>query len=222
MNRSKTVAQVLQPFEVRSVVMMAVQELQPAAYNPRSISPYKFDALKQGIRKNGFLENLVIQRFSKAHGPMVIVGGHQRVKAVREICIEDNVATPRLPCVVLDLIDREAKILNIALNNVEGEFIAKLVGEMLEDIAHTSPVLPEEKEMLGFEEDDYARYMKFSEPPRITEETETIVGTATLRLEFKDKKTRDAVKEKLEEKARTSKRGTGDVVLELLGGKRRK
>jgi ParB-like chromosome segregation protein Spo0J len=143
---------------------------------------------------------------------------------VREICIELNLPVPKLPCIVLDIDDRTAKMLNIALNNVEGEFDAKLVGEMLEDIQHERVIVPEERIRMGLEEEDLTRYLRLSEPPDTGEGGHTpITGTATLRLEFKERKTRDAVKEKLEERARLSKKGTGDVVLELLaGGKRKK
>lgn len=221
---AEAIAQVMGGFAVHIPLPLAPQLLNPAPYNPRDISPFKFDALKRGIAKYGFLENLTIQKRSKAHGPNIIIAGHQRVKAVRELCIELNVPLPQLPCVVLDVEDRDAKMLNIALNNIEGEFIAKLVGEMLEDVNHASVVLPEEKVLMGFEEEDYSRYMKFSEPPRVDGDPERIVGTATMRLEFKSKKARDAVKEKLEERAGTSKKATGDVVMELLlgAGKRRK
>jgi ParB-like chromosome segregation protein Spo0J len=211
-----------QPFQVHETVMMAVQELNPAPYNPRSISPRKFDALKENIREFGFVENLTIQRLSSKYGGMIIVGGHQRIKAGREICIESNVPLPKLPCVVLELTDRRAKMLNVALNNIEGEFIAKLLGELLEDVNHTSVVLPEEKVLMGFEDEDFSKYMKFSEPPRVDPDPEPIVGTATLRLEFRSKKSRDAVKEKLEERAKVSRKQTGDVVLEMLDGGKRK
>lgn len=210
------------PFVVHPTVMMAVGQLNPAPYNPRRISPHKFDSLKAGIRKNGFLINVVVQKRSAKYGPKIIIGGHQRIKAVREICIEQNQPVPELPCIVLDVDDRTAKMLNIALNNVEGEFDAKLVGELLEDVQHQGPVLAEEKLFMGLEDDDFAKYMRLSEPPRIDPDPPPIVGTTTLRLEFKDTKTRNAVKEKLEERAKVSKKATGDVVLELLSGAKRK
>jgi hypothetical protein len=64
--------------------------------------------------------------------------------------------------------------------------------------------------------------MRFSEPPRIDPDPEPIVGSTTLRLDFKDGKTRNAVKEKIEERAKVSKKTTGEVVLELLVGAKRK
>ena len=210
------------PFKVHPTVMMAVRELNPAPYNPRRMSPHKFDALKTGIVKNGFLINIVVQKESKKYGPRIIIGGHQRIKAVREICIEQNQPMPDLPCIVLDVDDRTAKMLNIALNNVEGDFDAKLVGELLEDVQHQSIVLPEEKLIMGFEEEDFSKYLRLSEPPRIDNDPTPIVGSTTLRLEFASTKTRDAVKEKLEERAKVSKKATGEVVLELLGGAKRR
>src|ERR1019366_3133048 len=192
----RVIAEVTGAFTVPRVEMISPRMLNPAAYNPRRMSPHKFDALKMGIQKNGFLINIVVQKGSKKYGPHIIIGGHQRIRAVKEICIEVNQAMPDPPCIVLDVDDRTAKMLNIALNNVEGDFDAKLVGELLEDVQHQSIVLPEEKLAMGFEEDDFRKYMKLSEPPRISGDPEPIVGSTTLRLEFASTKTRDAVKEK--------------------------
>ena len=220
--QAAAIAEATGPFKVPEVVMMAVQQLNPASYNPRRMPPMKFDALKEGIKKNGFLINIVVQKESEKYGRNIIIGGHQRIKAVRELCIEQNVSLPKLPCVMLDIVDRSAKMLNIALNNVEGDFDAKLVGELLEDVQHQSIVLPEEKLIMGFEEEDFSKYLRLSEPPRIDNDPAPIVGSTTLRLEFASTKTRDAVKEKLEERAKVSKKPTGEVVLELLGGAKRR
>lgn len=210
------------PFTIPPVVMIEVPHLNPAPYNPRKMAPFKFESLKRNIRDNGFVENLVVQKLSRAYGPLTIVGGHQRVRAVREICVEENVHVPPLPCVVLDIDDRKARMLNVAMNNIDGEFDAKLVGELLETVQHEAPVLPEEKLFMGFEEEDFSKYLKMSDPPRIDDGAEPIVGKATLLLEFKDKKTRDAVKERLEERAKLSRKANGDVVLELFGPAKKK
>jgi ParB-like nuclease domain len=210
------------PFVVPETVLSDVARLNPAPYNPRKMSPLKFDGLKQGILKNGFLINLVVQRSSPKYGEMVIVGGHQRIRAVREICIEANKPMPRLPSIVLDLDDRKAKLLNIALNNVDGEFDAKLLGEMLEDIQHEQPFVTEDRILIGMDQDDLGKYLHLSDPPPIIDGQEPIIGTTTLRLEFRNRKTRDAVKEKLEERAKVGKKSTGDVVFDILSSSRKK
>jgi hypothetical protein len=154
---------------------------------------------------------------------MVIIGGHQRLRAVREICIEDNVAQPELPCIVLDIGDRRAKMLNTALNAERGVADAKLLGEMLESIHHESPIVLEERMAMGFDdEEDLRKFLKLSEPPRIETDDPPVFGrSVTLSLEFDGVKERDAVRQKLVELAEAGKKKTGEIVLGLLRVKKR-
>ena len=67
-------------FDVHATKLIRVAELNPSAYNPRRISPEKFEALKESIKRDGFLEPLVVQKKG-----LRIIGGHQRLKAIKEI-----------------------------------------------------------------------------------------------------------------------------------------
>jgi ParB-like chromosome segregation protein Spo0J len=180
------------------------------------------ESLKGAIRTHGFLEPLVVQRRSETFGPMVLIGGHQRLKAVREICIEDNRPQPDLPCIVIDVPDRTAKMLNVSLNNIAGEFDPKLLGELLEDVNRIHTIDLDEIQRMGFDEEDVSKYLHLADPPQIDNEPQVFAHSATLSLEFKDIRQRDAVKAKLLERAKLTKRTTGEVVDGLLGGGRRK
>lgn len=208
---------------VHPVTTVHVSALNPSPYNPRQITPAMMDSLKQGIRRVGFVEPVVVQRQSPKYGPMIIVGGHQRVKAVREICIEDNVPLPNLPAVVLELDDRSAKMLNVALNNVSGTFDARLLGEVLEDINHVSPIGDEDVRMLGLEDDELRKYLKLADPPevRLDDDASTFGRSVTLSLAFTDVKVRDAAKAKLQALADADGKPTGDVVMGLLERRRK-
>lgn len=208
---------------VHEVVQVHASALNPAPYNPRTISPAMLDALKENIRKHGFVEPVVVQRLSEKYGPMVIVGGHQRLRAVREICIEDNVPLPTLSAVVLDLDDRTAKLMNIALNKIGGEFDARLLGEVLEDVHHIRPISDDEVRLIGLEDDELRKYLHLADPPRIggEEEIATFGSSVTLSLSFTDTSERDAVKAKLAALAEAQKMTTGKVVLGLLERRKR-
>ena len=207
---------------IHEVVMVHASAVNPSPYNPRAISPAMMDSLKEGIRRVGFVEPIVVQRQSPKYGPMLLVGGHQRLRAVREICVEDNVPLPSLPAVVLDLDDRSAKLLNVSLNNVSGTFDVRLLGEVLEDINHVQPIGDADVLMLGLEDDELRRYLKLADPPRIeTEEPTTFGQSVTLSLSFTDTKVRDAVKVKLQALAEAEGKATGDVVMAMLERKKR-
>lgn len=204
-------------FEVPGTTLMNPSRLNPAPYNPKTITPERLESLKHDIRRFGFVEKMVVQRSSPRHGEFVIVGGHQRMRAVREICIEDNVAMPDVPCTVLDLTDRQAKMLNAALNTPRGEFDNKLLGEMLESIHHESPILPEERIAMGFDDEELGKLLKLADPPVLsTPEPAGFARSVTLSLEFQDVRERDAVKAKLVERAEMEKKKTGEIVHSLL------
>jgi ParB-like chromosome segregation protein Spo0J len=103
---------------IPEAVMLPLEDINLAEYNPRFMPKEMMTALKASLRKHGLVVNLVVQKQG-----MVLIGGHQRLRALRDIAKEDGFDMPlRVPAVVLDLADAEAKKLNVSLNNIEGEF----------------------------------------------------------------------------------------------------
>jgi len=125
--------------------------------------PEKYEALKESMRTEGFVEPLVVQKKG-----LQIIGGHQRLRAVKEIAIEASVAPPDLPCIVLDIDDARAKKLNMKLNNLKGEYEARMLGELLIDLyEEPSRVTEEEAMSLGFTQEEVVKHMHIVEPPVI-------------------------------------------------------
>ena len=197
-------------------VALAVGTLNAAPYNPRKISPEMMHALKVGIRKHGFVQSMVVQKKG-----LVIIGGHQRLKALKEICVEDSVAVPKVPCTVLDLTDREAKKLNVALNKVGGDFDARLLGELLVDINDDVAIHEDEAMEMGFDDEEVGKYLKLVEPPVLEpddQESIPFARSVTLSIVFNDVPTRDAVQKLLEERSKVEKMTSGDIIFAALGG----
>lgn len=198
--------------------MLPVHSIDPAPYNPQRMTPKKFGALKSLIREVGFAEPVVVQKSTK-----MLIGGHHRIKALKEICVEDGIAIPEVPVILLDVDDRTAKRLNVAFNKVHGEPDARLLGELLVMINEDAPMTLEDQETIGFEEsEEFLKYIHLVEPVHIgegdgTPRIDTFGRSVTLSLEFKNVEQRDAVKKVLIEKATTSKKSTGQLVAELLG-----
>lgn len=122
--------------KVPETTRMRLSDLHMAPYNPRVMPEAKMRALKASLRKHGLVLALVVQRHSEELGlDHVLVGGHQRVRAVQEICKEEGWPEPdQVPCTVLDIDDATAKQLNVSLNNVEGEFDPFKLGQMFQAI----------------------------------------------------------------------------------------
>lgn len=211
-------------FEVHKPSMVRVADLNPAAYNPRKITPEKFDALKESILKDGFLEPLVVQKKG-----LRLIGGHQRLKAVKEICVEESKPAPDLPCIVLDVDDLAAKRLNIKLNKIQGEFEARMLGELLVDIYEANVTLPtDDFALLGFETSEAEKFIRLIEPDRVPlppsepEEGSSFGKSLTLSLEFDSVTLRDKVKKLLLANAKTTKQRTGSLVAVALGISKKK
>lgn len=98
-----------------------LSNLNPAVYNPRVISDENLEGLKSCLAKYGCVEPIIV---NVRDGRNVIVGGHQRQKALIKLHGKDCEAT----CVVVNLNTSDEKLLNIALNNphIQGDFVKNL------------------------------------------------------------------------------------------------
>ena len=113
-----------------------VSDLQPSDYNPRKISDKELDKLKRSIDEFGYVEPIIWNEKTN-----VIVGGHQRVKALLALGRGDEM----IDVVVVDLSVEREKALNIALNKISGEWENDLLAKLLEEMPD------EDRELSGFD-----------------------------------------------------------------------
>lgn len=118
--------------------VIPVQNLKPAAYNPRKkLKPgdSEYEKIKKSIEEFGFADALVVNK------DMTIIGGHQRLTVAMELGYTE------VPCTVVDIDKTREKALNIALNKITGAWDEALLAELLKDIEASglSPM------MTGFE-----------------------------------------------------------------------
>lgn len=106
-------------------------ELDPAPYNPRTISPVALEGLRHSVERFGLVEPIV---WNKRSGN--VVGGHQRLKVLQ------GLGETETQVVVVDLDDTEEKALNVALNNpaIAGDFTPEL-HTLLAEINSSMPEL---------------------------------------------------------------------------------
>ncbi len=109
-------------------------DLNPAEYNPRTISDDGLRGLSESLKRFGCVEPIIV---NIRDGRNAIVGGHQRTKALSELHGADYETT----CVVVDLSEPEERMLNIALNNpeIQGEFDMDKLQESIEFIQREMP-----------------------------------------------------------------------------------
>lgn len=95
----------LQQFEFSTIKR---SEIELATYNPRVIDEDNQKKLVKAIRQNGLIEPLVWNKRTR-----VLVGGHQRLAAADKIYKKDY----DVPVAVIDVDEKQEKILNVQLNN---------------------------------------------------------------------------------------------------------
>lgn len=203
---------------VHTQSLVPIAQLNPVAYNPRKISAEKFEALKDSIKSDGFVDPIVVQKSG-----MRIIGGHQRYRAMKEICTEANIEPPSLPCTVLDIDDTKAKKLNIKLNSLKGEFDPRMLGELLVDIFEEPKYIQlDNSSELGFEVGEVKRFIQLADPeffpaPDPITPTPLRTRTPSLTIEFASVEMRERTKKALQDRMELEKKKTGDIVADALG-----
>lgn len=209
---------------------VALSSVQFAAYNPRRMPPERMRQLKASLLKHGVVLNLVVQRKSEAYGANVLIGGHQRIVAAREICKERGWPDPEHGwAVFVDVPDAVAKQLNVSLNNVGGEFDPHLLGLLLADVREAGEV---DFLALGLGEDNVAELIRAATatPDQQAAELEreaaglmnSFTPSPTLTLEFATSEERDEAKAMIAERAKADGVKGGAVVLAALKRKAKK
>jgi len=87
-----------------------IDTLKPALYNPRKISDAELKKLTRSIKQFGFIDPVIINKDN------TVIGGHQRLK------VADELGLKTVPVVRVDLSENDAKLLNLALNKIGGDW----------------------------------------------------------------------------------------------------
>jgi DNA modification methylase len=121
-----------------------IDSLKPDTANPRRISDAELEALTRSISEFGLVEPVLVRKQDKT-----VIGGHQRLLAARKVGLK------AVPVIFLDLTLDQARLLNVALNKISGEFDDELLARLLAD-------LPDEADrtLTGFSEDELDQLLK--------------------------------------------------------------
>lgn len=144
-----------------------IGKLNPAPYNPRvSLEPGmpEYDKLKRSIETFGDVEPVV---WNKRTGN--VVGGHQRLRVMRDL------GWQQIPCSVVDLDEKDEKLLNLALNKIKGKWDYGKLSDILKDYdkevatvtgfaeEELQAILANQDELYGDWDDDFSDWDEESE-----------------------------------------------------------
>jgi ParB/RepB/Spo0J family partition protein len=96
------------------IQQVKIIELRPAEYNPRAMSEAEMAKLMKSIMQFGFVDPAIVNQYPGREN--VIVGGHQRVEAAKKLGYEE------VPVVYVNLDLNKEKLLNLALNRIQGSW----------------------------------------------------------------------------------------------------
>ena len=109
-----------------TIKRLQISKIKPAAYNPRvELEPGDpaYEKLKRSISEFGFVEPLV---WNKRTGNLV--GGHQRLMVLKDLRYET------VDAVVVNLPIEQEKALNVALNQIAGDWDERKLAELLDEL----------------------------------------------------------------------------------------
>lgn len=114
-------------------------QLKPADYNPRrDLQPEdaEYQKLRRSMEEFGYVEPII---WNERTGR--VVGGHQRLKVLLEKGAEE------IEAVVVDLDERDEKILNVLLNKVKGRWDIGKLADLLQELDEAGAM-----DLTGFED----------------------------------------------------------------------
>ena len=121
-----------------------IESLRPDPANPRRISDAELESLTRSLREWGFVQPVLVRREDS-----VVIGGHQRLLAARRLGMKT------VPVIRVDLTVEQARLLNVALNKISGEWDEELLARMLSDLQPLADLT-----LTGFDEDELDKLLK--------------------------------------------------------------
>jgi ParB-like chromosome segregation protein Spo0J len=144
--------------------LTTLKSLKVADYNPRLMPEEEMANLKRALKEFGFVQPIVAR---KEDG--LIIGGHQRVQAYAALlkergCTQKEIDASPVPVVFVEgFDDAKAKLLNVALNKIHGEWdndkLSALFGSLTRDAA---------VELSGFSKDEVDGMLSLATSPALT------------------------------------------------------
>ncbi len=128
------------------VVEVPIDDLRPDPANPRRIAEAQIEALTRSIKEYGFVQPVLARSEDKT-----VIGGHQRLIAARRLGYKT------VPVIFLDITLEQARLLNLGLNKISGDWDQELLARLLADLA---PMDGLDLALSGFDDDEIKKLLK--------------------------------------------------------------
>ncbi len=108
------------------IIQVEIKELKPNPKNPRKISKAEMNKLIRSIKEFGFVDPVIVNKHKDRYN--FIIGGHQRVEAAARL------GHKTVPVVYVDLPEEKESLLNVALNEISGEWDDQKLFNLLSEL----------------------------------------------------------------------------------------
>jgi len=125
---------------------LPIDALRPDPANPRRIGERELESLTRSLQQFGVVQPVLARKSDN-----VVIGGHQRLVAARRL------GWKTVPVIFLDLPPEQARLLNLALNKISGQWDQELLARMLSDL---KPVEDIDLSLSGFTEEELGNLLK--------------------------------------------------------------
>ena len=134
-----------------TVVEVPIDDLRTDPANPRRISDAQIEALTRSLQEFGFVQPVLARREDK-----MVIGGHQRLTAARRLGYKTA------PVTFLDISLEQARLLNLGLNKISGDWDQELLARLLADLSTEDM----DRSLSGFADDEVSELLKSLEQAR--------------------------------------------------------
>lgn len=134
------------PFVPPPVVAVPLHELKPAARNPNKMTDEQFTGLREGIRREGFVQPMLVLKLDV--GGYEIIDGHHRTRAASEL------GYTSVPCVVVENMPPDrVEALRLAMGRLRGDTDLSVASQIITELS-ASGWSPEMLMYTGFASDE--------------------------------------------------------------------
>lgn len=127
---------------ISKVVWKLAADLNPNDYNPNRVLNAEFGILALNIQRFGWIQPILINKNN------IIIDGFHRWRLAQDSKELYKLYSGRVPCVVMDIDDREAMLLTIRINRAKGvheaEAMSKIAKKLVNEFGMTPKNLQDE------------------------------------------------------------------------------
>jgi len=141
------------------VVDIKVDLLESNPWNVNRMSPGMMKKLAAYLKREGLVEPIVVRPHPKKENRYEILGGFHRWTICRE-----QLGYETVPCVVVELNDKRAKILSVNLNSMSGQAVPSLLSNLLHELEQEMP-MPDLEATLPFDQGEITDFLSLMQVP---------------------------------------------------------